>query len=252
MNVGITACIMPPDESRSTFSKKNLFYVESDMLHYVSRADNTPMLIPNFDNKADLHRFIDKLDAVVVQGGVDLCPETYGEPYLDKEQWPGDKVRDDYELSAIDYAFKKKIPILGICRGFQLLNVYFGGTLHQDIDTEIGTPITHANRPIYDKNYHSVAFVKGSDLATEIYNKQIVNPQVNSIHHQTVKKLGDNLIVEAICPVDNLIEAFRYDSKEQFVYGVQWHPEFNHTLKDIVIDAEVFMDYFFAQVNLKE
>ncbi len=249
MNVGITACIMPPDDTRSTFSKKSLFYVESDMLHYVSRADNTPMLIPSFNNKKDLHRFIDQLDAVVVQGGVDLCPETYGEPYLDKDKWPGDKIRDDYELSVIDYAFKNKIPIFGICRGFQLLNAYFGGTLYQDIDTEMASPVVHMNRPIYDKNNHAIKFLDDSLLATEIYHDISNTQQVNSIHHQTIKNLGNKLIVEAICPIDNIVEAFRYDSDEQFVYGVQWHPEFNHTLQDTVIDAEVFLDYFFAQVK---
>lgn len=252
MKIGITSCIMPPDHSRGTFSKKSLFYVESDMLHYVSRDDNTPILIPVFNDKKDLHRFIDKLDAIVVQGGVDLCPETYGEDHLDQEKWPGDKARDIYELDVIDYAFKNKIPILGICRGFQLLNAYFGGTLYQDIDTEIGTPIYHYNKPIYDENNHSVQFLDDSLLANEIYCNIDRIQQVNSIHHQAVKKLGNNLVVEAICPTDNIIEAFRYDSKHQFVYGVQWHPEFNHTLGDKLIDPDVFLDYFYSQIKSRK
>ena len=247
--IGLTACIMPPDDSRATFSKKNLFYVESDMVHYLNTDKTMPIMIPDFREEKDLHKFIDQLDAVVIHGGVDVCPESYGAEYLDKDKWPGDRVRDTYELKVIDYAFQKKIPILGICRGFQLLNAYFGGTLYQDIDTQLKTDVVHANRPIYDKNYHSIEFVKDSVLAKEIYANRKEKLQVNSIHHQAIKKLGDNLIVEAISPEDNIIEAFKFDSKEQFVYGVQWHPEFNHTLADKLINANIFIDYFIVQIK---
>lgn len=107
--------------------------------------------------------------------------------YLDKALWPGDKVRDDYELAVIDYAFKQGKPILGICRGFQLLNVYFGGTLYQDIATQLETPITHANRPIYDQNYHAIEFLDDSLLANIIYANRSQKGFVNSIHHQSIK-----------------------------------------------------------------
>ena len=248
MKIGITACIMYPDNTRATFSKKDLFYVESDMVDYLNTDKTMPIMIPNFREKEDLYRFIDQLDAVVIHGGVDVCPESYNQEYLDKDKWPGDRIRDLYELEVIDYAFKNKKPILGICRGFQLLNVYFGGTLYQDIDSEINTNMVHTNKSIYDYNYHEIEFLQESVLATKIYKNLHDKLQVNSIHHQAIKELGNNLIVEAISPADNIIEAFKYDSNEHFVYGVQWHPEFTHTLKDKLIDAEPFIEYFISQI----
>ncbi|QLE79772.1 gamma-glutamyl-gamma-aminobutyrate hydrolase family protein [Francisella sp. Scap27] len=251
IKIGITACIMPPDSTRATFSKKDLFYVESDMVHYLNTDKSIPLMIPNFKQEKDLHRFIDQLDAVVIHGGVDVCPLSYGEDYLDKALWPGDKVRDDYELAVIDYAFKQGKPILGICRGFQLLNVYFGGTLYQDIATQLETPITHANRPIYDQNYHAIEFLDDSLLANIIYANRSQKGFVNSIHHQSIKKLGENLKVEAISPEDKIIEAFKYDNDDNFIYGVQWHPEFNHTLGDKLIGANSLLKYFISQILKK-
>jgi putative glutamine amidotransferase len=152
----------------------------------------------------------------------------------------------------MDYAFKNKKPILAICRGFQVMNVYFGGTLYQDLGIQIQTPVKHRDADTYDRVHHDVALEKKGLLA-ELYQKtHEAEPKltVNSVHHQGIKTLGKNLVVDAISPDDQLVEAFHYqNTNENFVMGVQWHPEFSHTLKDLVADPKPIYDAFLKEVE---
>ncbi len=242
IKIGVSACFMYPDPSRPFFIRKTLCFLESDMANYLFREDVLPILIPDLNEKA-LQHFLTQMDGFVFQGGSDLCPMTYGEDFLNKERWPGDSIRDRYELKIADYAVKHTKPILGICRGAQLLNVYFGGTLYQDLQTQYKDCLQHQDTAKYDRSYHPIEFTSGQILSG-IYKNEI-NPLVNSVHHQGIKTLGNDLVVEAICPQDNLIEAFSYKNMcEQFILAVQWHPEFTHTIKDKLIPAEPIYDYF--------
>jgi putative glutamine amidotransferase len=114
--------------------------------------------------------------------------------------------------------------VLGICRGLQLINVAFGGTLYQDIDTQRGPHRIHHNPEAYDQNFHRIAFVPGSVLA-KLY-PDAGGVRVNSIHHQAVKTLGKDLAAEALSVEDGIVEAIRWQGPS-FVLGVQWHPEFH-------------------------
>ncbi|MBK2124128.1 gamma-glutamyl-gamma-aminobutyrate hydrolase family protein [Fangia hongkongensis] len=246
--VGITCCTMPPDQKRSTFSQKSLFYIESDMANFFSSNNIMPILIPDFSDETILQSFVLELDAVIFHGGDDLCPESYNAPYLNKAKWPGNRARDIYELKVMDIAFQHKIPILGICRGQQLINTYFGGTLYQDIQSEVKNALEHRNANDYDKIHHSITFTDDSLLGTTIYPDE-QKPVVNSVHHQAIKSLGEKLICEAYSPQDQVIEAIRYDDEKHFIYAVQWHPEFSHTLGKCVLDPQPLLDYFIQQIS---
>ncbi len=244
LKIGLSACFMYPDPTRTVFGHKSLTYLENDMARYVAREGVLPILIPDLPTER-LLPILEQLDGIVFQGGADLCPETYGEPYLDKARWPGDKHRDTYEFALADFFFKNGLPMLGICRGFQVLNCYFGGTLHQDIPTLIQTSTEHRNAQTYDRVHHGVSLTQGGWLSG-LYKKDQL--EVNSVHHQCVKTLGRDLRIEARSTTDGLIEAFTHANfSNHFVAGVQWHPEFSPTLAGVVDEPQpIVVDFLKA------
>lgn len=246
IKIGVSSCFMYPDPNRLVFGHKSLSYLENDMGKYLAKKGVMPILIPDLEDEL-LYPFLEEMDAFVFQGGSDVSPQSYKEPMIENGRWPGDRHRDLYELKIMDWAFKNKKPILAICRGFQICNVYFGGTLYQDLNLQTKTKVEHRNAEQYDKIYHEVHCTKES-LLKDIYKRDKLT--VNSVHHQGVKDLGKNLIVDAHCPEDSLIEAFHYkDMKSNFVLAVQWHPEFSHTLKDKVVSPEPLLKYFFESIK---
>ncbi|MFN3883554.1 MAG: gamma-glutamyl-gamma-aminobutyrate hydrolase family protein [Rhodocyclaceae bacterium] len=139
-----------------------------------------------------------------------------------RETWQGDPVRDAYELELVHEFMEAGKPILGICRGMQLINVALGGSLYQDLATQFPQPLEHES-PSYDKHFHWI------DFASEGKMRQwfggIDGGNVISIHHQAINRLGKGIVVEASAP-DGVIEAIRWQGRG-FVCGVQWHPEFH-------------------------
>ena len=131
-------------------------------------------------------------------------------------------------------------PVLGICRGCQLINVAFGGSLYQDIISDIPTAIEHVS-DLYDRHYHELRFSKDSSLA-RLFSTQS-KFLVNSIHHQAVKTLGRDVTIEAVSGSDNIVEAIRYH-KAPFVVGLQWHPEFHETGSADLLDCTPILDGF--------
>jgi gamma-glutamyl-gamma-aminobutyrate hydrolase PuuD len=160
-------------------------------------------------------------DGLVLQGGADVSPQTYSETPT-RPEWGGDRARDMYELELLHEFVEAGKPVLGICRGCQLINVAFGGTLYQDIATEMPESLAHVNDD-YDRNRHEVSFPPGSSLARLFKGR--ANGR-STIHHQAVKTLGRDMAVEALSVPDNMVEAIRY-RKAPFVMGLQWHPEFH-------------------------
>jgi len=238
---------MYPDNNRAVFGKKTLSYLENEMAAFIAQKGILPVLIPDL-REVYLKDLLGEMDGFVLQGGNDVAPQSYGEEPILSGRWKGDPYRDQYEMKILDFALKSNKPVLGICRGLQLMNVYFGGTLYQDDASQRQNILIHRKADLYDKVSHGVRFTKGKIL-DKIYSEE-ADPRINSVHHQSIKDLGKDLEVLAICPGDGTIEAIGYTGAEEGkIIGVQWHPEFSAALKEEVVDPQKLLDVFFKHVK---
>ena len=247
IKVGISACFFHADPTRPIFTGKTLQYVEQSVAHWVMSSGALAVMIPSPEGDtrkgdAALDDYADWLDALLLEGGADLSPMSYGEQPLD-ERWHGDRVRDDYERALLAAFAARGKPVLGICRGLQLMNVAHGGTLFQDIDTHRPGEVCHRNATTYDRNVHALEFVAGTRLA-DLFERT-PNTIVNSVHHQAVKDLAPGFVVEARCPVDGMIEAIRKPGPT-FMAAVQWHPEFHRSGEGTLDDRPLLDDFLGA------
>ena len=228
LRIGISARLLhqpPPD---SGLPRKRLQFLESNMAQWIMSHGVVALMIPFVDQsnvsarrRAPLLDVVQQLDGLVLQGGADISPGLYGaKPW--REHGDCDPIRDEYEMGLLRGFIEADKPVLGICRGAQLLNVYCGGTLVQDIPSQWPGAIAHVDLERYDTLTHEVHFVPGSRLS-DIYG--YAPQRVNSIHHQCVGELGKSLVIEARSPIDRVPEAIRHTAYP-FVLGVQWHPEF--------------------------
>ena len=244
IKVGISACFFHADATRPIFTGKTLQYVEQSIAHWVMSSGAIAVMIPSpagDTQKGDvaLADYADWLDALVLEGGSDVSPTSYGETPL-QPKWSGDRIRDDYERALLAAFAERGKPVLGICRGLQLMNVAFGGTLLQDIGTQRPGSREHRNAEIYDRNVHPVEFVKGTRLA--VIFEGLDGAVVNSVHHQAIKDLAPGFVVEARCPADGMIEAIRRPNGS-YMAAVQWHPEF-HRAGEGTLDDRPLLDDF--------
>lgn len=249
-HVGISACFFHPDAQRPVFTGKTLQYVEQSIVHWVQSAGAIAFLIPSPEGPTkrgdvSLAEYADVLDGLVLEGGSDMWPGSYGEQPL-RTEWSGDRVRDEYEIALTRAFVACGKPVLGVCRGLQVLNVAFGGTLYQDIATQKPGALTHRDAALYDRNFHAIEFVRGTRLA-RLY-PGIARATVNSVHHQAIKDLAPDFTVEARCPDDGIVEAFRWNGPS-YVAGVQWHPEFHDPHDAAVLDGDPLLRDFIAAIG---
>lgn len=238
LHIGIAPCFMHPHPKRIVFGPKTLIYIENDMAHFIAQPGVVPCLLPDLDDN-HLHPILDSMDGLVLQGGVDISPENYGATRIPGDfNHPSDHHRDLYDMKILDYAIKHRKPLLGICRGCQLINVYFGGTLIQDIPTQRPDWLQHRDADKYDTLQHDITFTPDSILR-DIY-PDTEGGVVNTVHHQGIDTLGDNLAVHAYCAHDDAIEAIHYTGNT-FVMGIQWHPEFGGNILESVPLMEHFL-----------
>jgi putative glutamine amidotransferase len=248
LKIGISACFLHPDPARQVFAVKTLQYIEQSIAHWVASQGALPVMVPSPDGDTSrgavsLGDYAAWLDGVVLMGGADVWPGSYGEVPM-KAQWSGDRVRDEYEAALARAFVTAGKPVFGVCRGLQLLNVAFGGTLLQDISTQQPQSLTHRDAGLYDRNFHAVEFVPGTRLA-QLY-AGTPRTTVNSVHHQAIKDLAPEFQVEARCPDDNMIEAVRWRGTS-FVAAVQWHPEFHDPAdRTLIDDAPILADFLDA------
>ncbi|TFW17463.1 gamma-glutamyl-gamma-aminobutyrate hydrolase family protein [Duganella callida] len=246
LHIGVSARIFHPEPGATGLRSKNLQYLEESIAQWVMSRDVLVFMIPTVNTDGLLHPsnirlrdYAKHLDGLVLQGGADVSPQSYSEVPT-RPEWSGDRARDMYELELLHEFVEAGKPVLGICRGCQLINVAFGGSLYQDIATDVPDSLAHVNDD-YDRNRHEIAFPPDSSLARMFRGKQ--SGLVNSIHHQAVKTLGRDMTIEALSVPDNMIEAIRY-RKAPFVMGLQWHPEFHRAGGVELLDCTGILDNF--------
>lgn len=240
IKLGITGGLLPPDDNRNIFTKKQLCYLEKDFANYWASFGVLPILIPNLDEHY-LFPFLEQLDGLALMGGTDIAPQEYQE-FPVSELWQGDPLRDAYEAKILDWFVQQERPVFGICRGFQLLNVYFGGTLYQDLPSQYPSYTPHSNLEHYDLHCHSVELVPNTFWQALHLDEH--SNLVNSIHHQGVKQLAPSLQPLAHAE-DGLIEAFYHkDMPEGKIMGVQWHPEFFRHSPQALLKDEPIIRHF--------
>ena len=246
LRIGLSARIYHPQPGASGLLSKSLHYLEQSVAHWVMSREVMVLMIPSVSGDGIIHRssirlsdYPQYLDGLVLQGGADICPQSYGEESLQPE-WNGDRLRDAYEMELLHEFIEAGKPVLGICRGAQLINVAFGGTLYQDIPSQLVDAEVHLHDD-YDRFAHPVEWAADSALA-RLYPGQ-PGGGVISIHHQAIKALGRGLRVEAINPGDGLIEAIRLEGKP-YVLGLQWHPEFHPPGSSELLDCTPILDEF--------
>ena len=195
------------------------YCIPADYITAVMKYGASPVLIPPLDEHAKLDAYLEDIDGLVLTGGDDISPELYGEVNSGLTGHVS-KTRDEAELYIIGRAVHSGIPLLGICRGFQILNVYFGGTLYQDLASQFGELIHHANPFVSATDLHHDIFFECGTAFMGISGG--ADMTVNSRHHQGIKALGTGLRAGAF-PSDGLIEAF--ECSDMNIMAVQWHPE---------------------------
>lgn len=181
-------------------------------------AGTVPFILPMSD-VSEAKAYVDRIDVLVLTGGADVNPMLYGEepvPEIDKI----DPERDAFELALIREAWAQKKPIFGICRGLQLMNAEFGGTLYQDLSYYDELSINHVQDTPWEYATHSIDIAEDSWLSKSLGTENIIN----SYHHQAVKELAD-VFKPVAWAKDGLIEAIESVDPERKVMAFQWHPE---------------------------
>lgn len=239
LRIGVSACIFHADPTRAVFSGKPLYYLERSMADFLgSRGALVYVIPPPCDDR--FAAYVDDLDGLVLSGGADVAPSSYGASAA-RPEWAGDAERDRYELGLLGAALERDKPVLGICRGHQLLNVGLGGTLHQDIATYIEGARVHRDAARYDHNEHLVTLE--GELARWF---GVTRGLVNSVHHQSIDVLGAGLVACARAD-DGVIEAV-VSTRHRWVRGVQWHPEFRFG-DPTLLDQRRLLDAFLHAAN---
>lgn len=215
---------LPPEFG---FHDKSLQCIEQSVAHWVLSQGALPLLLPTAPARgpeaaqAQARVFAQTMDGLILQGGQDIHPARYGEtPQHIVGQM--DEVRDEYELALIQAFVDLGKPVLGICRGMQLINVAFGGSLYQDLMAQRQAEAPHVVRGLYDDHAHPVELLQDGIFAQ--WYDPAASFTVNSIHHQAVARLGEGLEAAVRAP-DGVVEAI-WKARGSFVLGVQWHPEF--------------------------
>jgi len=193
-------------------------YVHHYFPELIVKNGGIPIIIP-FSNLNISSEIMEVCDGIILTGGHDIDPEYYKQ---DPHPKIGETIalRDEMEIKLVKEAHKRNIPILGICRGMQLINIAFGGTLIQDINSQIVNPIKHLQENKFEDVTHYISIDKNSMLAELIGGEQV---KVNSFHHQAIDLLAVEFTISATAS-DGIIEAIEYRGNT-FILGVQWHPE---------------------------
>lgn len=197
------------------------YQLQKNYVDAVFSAGGLPQILPFPDNSesAIINKYIDNIDGLLLSGGIDPDPLLWGE-----QPSPGmgrmDPLRDDFEIELVKKTKDENIPVLGICRGCQLINIALGGSIIQDFVEKNDSFIKHRQDAPRWYPTHTIEIEENTILSRIFAPDQKI--KVNSFHHQGIKKLGKNLIISARAE-DDVIEAF--EDSTGLIMGVQWHPE---------------------------
>lgn len=186
----------------------------------VAQAGGLPVMLPLTEEPEDICQLALMCDGFLFAGGHDVSPSLYGEEKIPQCAQTCAE-RDEMERLLFLEVLALDKPVLGICRGIQFINAVLGGTLYQDLPTQMPSRVEHHQTPPYDRPVHSVTLKTGSPLFELLQKKTLA---VNSYHHQAIRRLAEGLETMAVSP-DGLAEAVCLPQK-RFVWALQWHPEF--------------------------
>jgi putative glutamine amidotransferase len=254
IRLGVSSCFFHAEPQRPTFNGRPLLFAEESMLRWLMTQNALPILLPRASGPISVDDLVGEIDGLVLQAGSDMSPTNYGERPA-RPEWEGDGVRDLYEMELIRACMQRDKPVLGVCRGLQVINVCLGGSLMQDIPTMHATSTVHRDAKVYERLFHDVN-IKPNTWLSGVYGGAITS-RINTVHHQCIKQLGRGLVVEAVSTSDDIIEAVRYmgqapvSSAERvpFVLGVQWHPEFQDPSDTSLLSPGLLLSRYLDEVR---
>jgi putative glutamine amidotransferase len=215
--IGLTPDFAKAESRRTTHG----YVLKTAYSGAVMDAGGTPFVLPWTSDRRTVRDYLDRVDGIVITGSpFDIPPKAYGERRR-RYCRAINEGRSEFEMLLLEYALDRDMPVLGVCNGMQLLNVHLGGTLYQDIPSQVQDAHSHEQKIDRRRPVHSIRIVAGTHLSRAIGRTTLM---VNSTHHQAVRGIGRHLVLSATAK-DGLVEAIESD-QHRFVVGVQWHPEF--------------------------
>lgn len=214
--IGISSNRLSPIENKSLDIE--IAYTPLGFVESVEQAGALPLIIP-FSDPEFAKEYVSRIDALILSGGQDVNPLSYG-------QEPGLKLhntnikRDEFEIALVEEAIKQKKPLLGVCRGMQIYNVATGGTLYQDLSDYEDLSVQHVQKSLTFKYTHTVD-LEADSWISDVLGTEVV---VNSYHHQAIDQLADSLRPTAFAK-DGILEAAESTDPDLQHYLLQWHPE---------------------------
>jgi putative glutamine amidotransferase len=206
----------------------------------LQRVGLTPVLVTPAHSEAAIRSLVAACAGLVLSGGEDIDPARYGEEPI-AQLGRLNTARDVAELIALDEAARRDLPVLGICRGHQLLNVFFGGSLYQDLEAQTRSGRSHRQSGPWGQPQHDAVIAPGSRLAEALGCERV---RINSYHHQAVREVAADLQPVAVSE-DGLVEAVE-SRRHHWILGVQWHPE-RHEAEAPDSDPNIRLYHAFAQ-----
>ncbi len=200
---------------------KTINWFSEIYLQLLAERGVIPIIVPIAEATKDiLDEYLNDYDGMLMMEGGDIDPKYYDENYDTAKLDEYDPLKDEIEIACLKHAYASNKPILGFCRGVQLINVLHGGKIYNDVHHELQKPVLHINYDNYDGHRHKITLEEGTPLYDWYGLKEL---QVNTYHHQGIKVLGKGLIPMAYTE-DGLIEGV-YNPNHSFLVGLQFHPE---------------------------